>query len=85
MRLAQWRLAQHWTLAACTEQRGEAEQRRGEAEAQSTGGWRLWSAGGGGALDFGAAATHWTLDCGRREEGGGGPAAYLAAGGSGRR
>jgi hypothetical protein len=60
-----------WAAATGWEQRNEAEQHRGEAEAQSTGGWRLWSTGDGGALDFGATAVHWTLDCGRREEGGG--------------
>jgi hypothetical protein len=68
MRLAHWRLAQHWALAACAEQRSgqwllagssaEVRQRR-----------RALEAGGSGEL---AAAAHWTLDCGRREEGGGG-------------
>jgi hypothetical protein len=63
-RAAQWAVATGW------------EQRRGEAEAQSTGGWRLWRTGGGGALDFGL----WKEGRGRR-----GSAVYLAAGGSGRR
>jgi hypothetical protein len=57
------RRAAQWVAATGWEQRSEAEQRRGEIEAQSTG---LWS--GGGALDFGL----WAVVSGWRGAGGSG-------------